>query len=142
MRAEQVDTLALGSDMLKTTLRAGQAVEIKSFGFSMWPVIQDASLVHIEPCQGEECRPGDIVLFERGRSLVIHRVLRASRSRLLIKGDACFEVDGWVSRERVYGRLERHVSDRAMARFAPSLTLPLGLASVLARRVRSFVSKF
>ena len=142
MRADQNNPTNMGSDMLKLALRKGESVEITSFGFSMWPVIKDASLVHIEPCQGDACRPGDIVLFERGRSLVLHRVLRATQSRLLIKGDACFEVDGWVSRAQVYGRLPRHASDEVMARFAPSLSIPLAFASTLARRVSAFVSKF
>ena len=142
MVAEVVDTAALGKEMLSDALRKGRAIDIRAFGFSMWPRIKDGALVHIEPCDGERVQPGDVVLFERSERLVLHRVLRVARHRLLLKGDACLDVDGWVSRKRVVGRLDSRSGDRLLARFAPHLGRPLGLASVVARRIDGFASKF
>ena len=140
--AEVVDTVELGLEMLRDALRDGRAIDIKAFGFSMWPRIKDGTLVRVEPCSGRRVRPGDVVLFERPGRFVLHRVLRVSGSRLLLKGDACFDVDGWIPREQVLGRLSPRPGDAALARLGPLLGRPLGLASVVARRVGGFASKF
>jgi signal peptidase I len=113
-----------------------------TFGFSMWPRIHDGSLVHLEPCSGADVQLGDVVLFEEPRRLVLHRVLRATESHVLMKGDACFQPDGWVARGQVLGRLPRRPGDSAMARVSPYLSRPLGFASIFARRIIRLASKF
>jgi signal peptidase I len=140
--AEQVDTLALGVAMLRDALRRGDAIDMTASGFSMWPRIQDGSLVHVEPCSGADVDLGDVVLFEEPRRLVLHRVLRATESHVFTKGDACFQPDGWVAREQVLGRIPRRPGDSVMARVSPYLSRPLGFASILARRISGLASKF
>jgi signal peptidase I len=140
--AEQVDTLALGVAMLRDALARGEAIDMTAFGFSMWPRIPDGSMVHVEPCAGEEVTFGDVVLFEAPRRLVLHRVLRVTESHVFTKGDACFEADGWIARNQVLGRMPRRQGDMTLARFASYLSWPLGLASVAVRRLSGLTSKF
>ena len=142
MVAERVDTRALGVEMLSDALRRGEAVEITSFGFSMWPRIQNGSMVHIEPCSGSDATRGDVVLFEGRGRLVLHRVLRERASQVFIKGDACFDADGWVERKLILGRIPPRRGDTTWAKLSPLLSWPLGLGSVFARRISRLSSKF
>ena len=128
-------------DLLRDRLRAGTPVDIRAKGYSMWPSLRDGAVVRVEPCVGP-LRPGDVVLFERDGRLVLHRVLRVTRTRLLLKGDARRDPDGWVLREDVFGRLARRPVDGVMARLAPRLATPLSLASAIVRRSHGFASKF
>lgn len=132
----------MGQDLVKGALAEGKAVEIRSFGFSMWPRIKDGAPVRVEPCAAAELQQGDVVLFDEGSRLVLHRVLRLSSTRALIKGDACPDVDGWIPLERVLGRLPRRSGDLLIAQLAPHVSGLLGFTSTLARRIGEFTSKF
>lgn len=134
--------MELGLDMLREALRSGRSIDMQAFGFSMWPRIKDSTMVHVEPCSGATVSRGDVVLFERTDRFVLHRVLRTSGDQLWVKGDACLNADGWVPHDKVLGRVPRRLGDGLMARFAPVLSRPLGLASIVARRVGGLASKF
>ena len=140
--SEGVDTQQLGLSMLRDRLLAGQPIDMKAFGFSMWPRLKDGAAVRVEPCSGSEVRAGDVVLFERPDRFVLHRVLRVAGSRVLAKGDACVDVDGWIPHDRVLGRVPRRWGDRTLARLAPRLGPAIGFASVVVRRTYGLASKF
>ena len=108
----------------------------------MWPLLQDGRVVTIYPCRGRDVRPGDVVLVDRGDRLVLHRALRTSRRRVLVKGDACIDVDGWVPHARLIGRLRETRWDKAAARISPRVSWPLFVASALVRRTRWVAAKF
>jgi hypothetical protein len=140
--ADVVDLHGLGVAMLRDSLRSGEPIEIRACGLSMWPRLDDGAVVRVEPCLGDGLRSGDVVLFERGGRLLLHRVLRVARSRVLTKGDACVDPDGWVPRHQVLGRLHRRRGDRTLARLAPHTGPALGFASAVVRHARGFASKF
>jgi len=140
--AERIDTRALGVEMLSEALQRGDAVDITSFGFSMWPRIQNGSMVHIEPCLGADVTRGDVVLFEDRGRLVLHRVLQERDSHVFIKGDACFDADGWVERDLILGRIPPRRGDTIWAKLSPFLSWPLGVGSIFARRISGLSSKF
>ena len=140
--AEVSETAELGLDMLREALQGGRSIEIRAFGFSMWPRIRHGAMVHVEPCAIEGIQLGDVVLFERPGRFVLHRVIRLSSRRLLVKGDTCLDVDGWIPHERVLGRMKSRPGDRLLGRLGPHLARPLGAASVVARRLGRIVSKF
>lgn len=137
-----LDTDKVASALLRDRLVAGSAINGRICGYSMWPRLADGALVRVEPCSGRNVRVGDVVLFQHEDRLVLHRVLRLARSRVLLKGDACSNTDGWIPHDSVIGRLRRRPGDRAMAQLAPHLGRALGLASAIARHTYGFASKF
>ena len=137
-----MDTTEVVAGLMMDRLRAGDPIEGTTRGYSMWPRFVDGSLVRVEPCTGRQVRAGDVVLFERDGRLVLHRALRVAGSRVLLKGDACVDPDGWIAHERVVGRLARRSGDQVVARLSPRLGPTIGLASVIARRLHGFTSKF
>lgn len=140
--AEVASTEAVAVALLCDRLRAGDSIDVRAHGYSMWPRLSDGAVVRVEPCAGPELSPGDVVLFQQGSRLVLHRVLRQARSRVLLKGDACTSTDGWVPHDSVLGRLHRRSGDRAMAQLAPHLGPAISLASAIARHTYGFASKF
>ncbi len=140
--AEAVDTRRLATDMLREALRAGQPIEIAAFGTSMWPRLKAGELVRVAPCKGTDLRVGDVALFDGGGQLVLHRVLRTGPTRVLLKGDAAVDPDGWVSHTAILGRMAQRPGDRALGRLAPHLGRVIGFASAVARRTHGFASKF
>jgi hypothetical protein len=79
-------TLATG--LLRQSLRAGQAVTIRTHGRSMWPILQDGDMLQVEPCELAEVQVGDILVCERSADLVVHRLIEPVAATLLTKGDA------------------------------------------------------
>jgi hypothetical protein len=140
--ADVANTDEVAAALLRARLRAGDPIDVRARGYSMWPRLTDGALVRVEPCSGRSVRVGDVVLFQHEDRLVLHRVLRLARSRVLLKGDACANTDGWVPHQSVLGRLRRRSGDRAMAQLAPHLGPAIGLASAIARHTYGFASKF
>jgi len=139
---EAAATDAVAVALLRDRLGAGHAIDVRATGYSMWPRLADGVVVRVEPCPARALAAGDVVLFPRDDTLVLHRVLRVARSRVLLKGDACAGTDGWVPRDHILGRLRRRTGDRTMARLAPHLGPAIGLASAIARHTHGFASKF
>ncbi len=118
-------------ELARAHLGDGRVLRANAEGNSMWPLLRDGVVVAIEPCVGADVAVGDVVLVARGPLLVLHRVIKADRLQLLLKGDACPRTDGWVAREAVMGRLARRPWDRWVARLAPWT----GPSAVVARRI-------
>ncbi len=137
-----LDTDKVASALLRDRLVAGSAINGRICGYSMWPRLADGALVRVEPCSGRSVRVGDVVLFQHEDRLVLHRVLRQATVRVLLKGDACVNTDGWVPHDRILGRLRRRLGDRTMAQLAPHLGPAIGLAAAIARHSYGFASKF
>ena len=81
-------------------------MRIPIHGNSMFPLIRmDRDYVTIHPLNGMP-EVGDIVLFDdppRGR-YVLHRVWKIDNDHILTWGDNCFQPDGWLPLEAIWGK--------------------------------------
>ena len=95
------------SDENVARLQAGETIAIRPRRNSMTPKIRSGQLCTIEPVRPEAVEVGDAVLVELpGRRRYLHLVKAATRDRVLI-GNNHGRVNGWASRDKVYGRLVR-----------------------------------
>ena len=109
-KAEMTDRSAAhaaSEEALHEYLRNGTIVRrVKTW--SMAPALQPGDMVRIKP-SGSLPRPGEIWAFYSAdaSSLIVHRILccRAYGKWILTKGDALLLPDGWISRERFYGKI-------------------------------------
>jgi hypothetical protein len=109
----------------------------------MIPYLRSGDIVNI--CPGKTCHTGDIVLWQKRGSLVLHRVVGRKNGHIITKGDSLSGLDAPVPREQILGRAvtrERRGRLRRLdhlgARFtglAFSFTIALlpGLISLLVR---------
>ena len=124
-------------------LSSGRTMRFRPLGGSMAPFLRSGDIVNI--CPGESCRAGDVVLWQAGDALILHRVVAKQNGRIITKGDALGHLDAPVTREQILGRAvarERQGRVRRLdhqgARFlglAFSFTVALlpGLISLLVR---------
>ena len=61
---------------------------------SMKPTLNMGDVVIVGPVKGQ-IKPGDIISYERGGELVIHRVIEVEDRYLQTKGDAVEDPDPW-----------------------------------------------
>jgi signal peptidase len=77
-------------------------------GPSMNPILKAGDRLQIAPCNLEEIRVGDVVVFispEDG-SKVVHRVISVNSDGIRTRGDNCNQEDKWVlRRENILGRV-------------------------------------
>jgi hypothetical protein len=66
-------------ELLRGKANSGKSIELETAGLSMAPLIMPSSSVRLEFAAAREIAPGDIILFDRGESLVLHRVLKVFR---------------------------------------------------------------
>lgn len=92
MNCLETDT-GTGLCYIKESLANGAAVPLTVTGSSMMPLLKpQRDFVWLEPCDTEQIRKGDIVLFERDNGKpVLHRVRKVEDDgTLLMNGDALF----------------------------------------------------
>jgi len=83
-------------------LQEGQTIEFRPRGSSMQPLIKSGQLVRLEPRNGKEVLPGDIVLAKVSGRLYLHKVSAVDGRRIQISNNHG-HVNGWTYIERVYG---------------------------------------
>jgi signal peptidase I len=124
------------SNPIAARLRANGSVCFRVLGASMFPWVRSGDLVFVRKFAFEQVSRGDVILFERGERLFVHRVLRGTKSvagrasnsvgdlsnALVTKGDALDRVDTPVSRAEFLGRVIRvhrgnhHIDMESMGR--------------------------
>lgn len=122
-------------------LGEGQSVTIQVSGRSMSPTFKDGvDKIIISPFKPEELKKGDVVLFNRGDTICVHRIIRRKGDRLVIRGDGnslkaleyakTSDVMGLITGGTMYGGRKFSVSDKKWTRntsfvltFAPLLAL-------------------
>lgn len=122
-------------ELARSHLRAGRPLRVRAEGGSMAPFLRAGRTVWVRPCAGEVLRRGDVVLYEAGSRLVLHRLRRVEGGWLLPAGDAHRRADGWVRREAVLGRVERRRGDALIARLGPWLARAARGAIRVRRRI-------
>jgi hypothetical protein len=77
-------------------------------GTSMNPVLKAGDTLHVIPCDGQNSRRGDVIVFipPGVHSHIVHRVTSANSDGIRTRGDNCNQSDDWVlSRENIIGRV-------------------------------------
>lgn len=104
------------AEISKSLLAAGKSVRFNAVGDSMYPFIHNGDLVVIEPTLTARLKIGDIIYYQdiNGHCL-LHRVIRkrglAGSTQFQIQADNTLMPGGWVSSDRVLGRLARFHRD-------------------------------
>lgn len=76
---------------IKEIIDSGESVKINVTGRSMDPTFKDGKdVLVISPFDRDTLAPGDVVLFDRGDTICVHRIIRRSGERLIIRGDGNF----------------------------------------------------
>ena len=84
-------------------IESDDGIALNVQGKSMGPILTLHSKVVVRPLKRLP-RFGEIILFQRGNDLVIHRLICHSNiQNLVTKGDSCFSADGLVNIEDVIG---------------------------------------
>jgi signal peptidase I len=78
---------------------------IRVRGESMWPTLQSGDRVAVMACAQPQV--GDLVLAWLRNHLIVHRVLEATDSRVVLKGDNCARPDPHLPREAILGVVAR-----------------------------------
>lgn len=72
-------------------LSAGNKVRIRMKGVSMLPLLRsEKDEVMLTPCQPDELKPMDVVLFRYHGKHLLHRIIRREGEKLWIQGDGSF----------------------------------------------------
>lgn len=111
--------LDVALDLAREQLARGGPVRVRVRGGSMWPALRDGQAVEVWPASWEALRVGDVVLYARGETLILHRVVRRWAGRVWVQGDARPRPDGWLERAALLGRLPRRLGDGLRGRLVP-----------------------
>ena len=76
---------------IEKEIAEGRSVQFRLKGYSMFPLLRnERDEVVLSPCQENELRPMDVVLFRYQGKHVLHRIIRREGSKLYIQGDGSF----------------------------------------------------
>jgi hypothetical protein len=90
-----------------TKLHAGKTVQFRPRGNSMVPKIESGQLCTVVPLgEADELTVGDIVLCKVNGSQYLHLVKAIQGNRVQIGNNRC-RINGWTSRQQVFGKLTR-----------------------------------
>jgi hypothetical protein len=130
------------SDAIAAKLRANGLLCFRALGASMFPWIRSGDLVVVRCYEYERAAKGDVILFQRGGRLFLHRVIRCAvisdgpagaleNCLLVTKGDALDREDAPVRPSEFLGRVVRiHRGSRHIDLLSPRrIALGRALAS-------------
>jgi signal peptidase I len=106
MRLDAKEFLALNQEILSK----GHGVRFQALGSSMFPSIRHGNIIRVARVEIAGLRPGDVIAFRRGESMVVHRLVRkdsaGGRTTLMTRGDSWPRGDMEpVAPEQVLGRV-------------------------------------
>lgn len=96
---KSVDSLSLSSinlgALVKSVVEAGQGIQFRAKGNSMFPTIKDGDLIKITQYTEISPNTGDVVAYldHNTRNLIIHRIVDLTSDIFFAKGDSCFRKD-------------------------------------------------
>ncbi len=76
-------------------------MRFRPLGGSMASFLRSGDIVNI--CPGESCRVGDVVLWQAGDALILHRVVAKKNGRIITKGDSLGHLDAPVTLKHILG---------------------------------------
>lgn len=89
------------SATLKTVSR------IKTFGNSMFPLLNDGDIVYFKKIAFSDIVINDIIIFKQQHRYITHRVIYKANNYLVTKGDNNLKSDGKVFKKDIIGKLEK-----------------------------------
>ncbi|WP_422772079.1 S24/S26 family peptidase [Plantactinospora sp. WMMC1484] len=113
--------------LVRAALAAGRLARVQVTGSAMSPALSAGTVV-VEPVDFAEIDPGDVVAYQAGDRIVVHRVVARRPGHLLTAGDNLPLYDPPVPRAAVLGRVPQ-VAPRSPV--APAATMPGGPAAAL-----------
>jgi len=90
------------NQLIETVKKNGK---IKTFGYSMMPILQDGDVVSIQKVSLESLRINDIICFRQKNRLVTHRVVYKTKSYVITKGDNNPVSDGKILKNKILGKI-------------------------------------
>lgn len=109
--AQDIKVDFLFSDILISSLRAGNKISFSAKGTSMYPTIREGDILHIEPFLPEDICKRDIILYKENDGVIAHRLVYIRRKQ----GKASFFTCGdsssgtkEVSDNQILGRLSSY----------------------------------
>jgi len=79
-------------------------VDISATG-SMLPILDSSTIVVCEKYNGKALRLNDIVVYDRGDKLIIHRIKELRENSVFIVGDNNKFSDGWIDKKTIKYRV-------------------------------------
>lgn len=102
MRLASADVAA---PLVVEILAGGGFAWVRESTDSMAPLVRAGDRLRLAAVDRAHVRPGDVVAYQRGACLVVHRVLACDERGVVTKGDALPERDEPVDWETVVGRV-------------------------------------
>jgi len=78
---------------------------IKTFGDSMFPLLQDGDVVELRKADFKNLKTNDIICFRQKNHLVTHRIIYKADLYVIAKGDNNPVSDGKITAERILGKV-------------------------------------
>jgi signal peptidase I len=96
--------------LLKTSIQKAGWLELPSFGNSMYPFIRQGNVCRFVPCEIDQIKKGDVLLFySLTGQLIAHRLVsvKTKNKKLLfqLKGDTNLGFDQLIEEDRILGKL-------------------------------------
>ncbi len=99
------------ADLSRKILTNGSSFELKVKGYSMYPFIRESDIITIQSVNSSLLHVGDVVFYERGNTLVVHRIIKKQSVNGAIyfttRGDACPEDEENITENAVLGKVIR-----------------------------------
>lgn len=109
MEIQYKDRVSL--ELIKELLTKGVSVNLIPRGASMIPFIRDREKISVQKTYMHEIKLGDIVAYECGSAIVVHRVVIISNSKgrlqVVTKGDNRYFLDHAIEANKVLGVVNR-----------------------------------
>ena len=96
------------AELMTAVLEKGKPFRFQAAGASMSPFIRGGDVITLAPVH--DCiHFGEVLAFRQPENerLAVHRVVGRGRKGFLLKGDNGCHCDGWVTREKIIGRVTR-----------------------------------
>ena len=96
-------------ELIEAVHEKGAPFRFQARGHSMTPAIRNGDNITLAPLGDIPIGRGYVLAFRHPErpQMLVHRVLRKKGDRFLIKGDNCFEADGWIPAENLLGLVMR-----------------------------------
>jgi hypothetical protein len=91
--------------LIRSQLLANQQVCLHAAGSSMQPLIRQGDVLRVESVQPAALRRGDLLVVQRGNTLVTHRFIAMQGSMVQTRGDNCLADDPPVALDDLLGRV-------------------------------------
>lgn len=97
---------------MKFDLSSNQRKPIKSFGYSMLPILRDGDIIYIKKVKFQNLRTNDIICFKKNKRFLTHRIIYRSKSYVITRGDNNAFADGKITTSKVIGKIYKIKRDK------------------------------